>query len=118
MQVFSSEDNLLSILRDKETLILNCNNGEISFQEFLSKYDNFYMKFALDGHESDEEELDLLHRHKSKIKLHKNVWELIIAGGLCSEEDAVKEEFIKNGRFGNTEGLRRLKLIANEYFSL
>jgi hypothetical protein len=117
MEIFESEDELLAILNSKEQIVLDCSLGKIKFQEFIDKYDNFYMTFALDGHESDAEELELLNKYKSKIRLHREIWESVIAGGLCSDEDALKAEYFENGRFGSSEGVRRLKLIADKYLS-
>jgi hypothetical protein len=117
MKIFSSEDELLSVLEKHDQLILDCVSERIEFDKFLQDYDNFYMSYALDGHESDEEEKKMFEHYKNKIEPHKKVWELILAGGLASEENAAMEEYKEAGRFGSAEALNRLKSIARKYFS-
>jgi hypothetical protein len=61
------------------------------------------MSYALDGHESDSEEKTLLKSYDNRIALHREIWETIIGDELCSDADAVKEEYIRAGRFGSEE---------------
>jgi hypothetical protein len=111
--MFESERDLLIVIEKHDQLIHECASEKISFSEFLEKYNTFYMTYALDGHESDVDEQNLLKAYEYKIAPHREVWEKIIAGGLCSDEDAIKEAYIQAGRFGSDEGLRRLKEINN-----
>jgi hypothetical protein len=113
VRIFGSEEELLSTLDQHDQLVRDCVSGRISFQEFLGRYDTFYMTYALDGHESDPEENVLLEIHEDRIARHRNIWERIIGGGLCADEDARKDSYIQAGRFGSDEGLRRLKEISN-----
>lgn len=112
MTIFESEEALLATLNLYDDYVRDCVLGRISFEEFLEKYHNFYMTYALDGHESDPEERALLETHGDRIVLHRQIWERIIGGGLCSDEDAGKESYIQAGRFGSGEGLRRLRKIS------
>lgn len=98
---------------EHDQLIRDCVSGRISFREFLNKYDTFYMTYALDGHESTPDEKELFEAHEGRIAPHRKVWERIIAGGLCADEDAHKELYIQAGRFGSDEGLRRLREIGD-----
>src|SRR5215204_1533008 len=113
VRIFGSEEELLSTLDQHAQLVRDCVSGRISFQEFLDRYDTFYMSYALDGHESDPEERELLEVHKDRIAPHRKIWERIIGGGLCADEDARKESYIQAGRLGSDEGLKRLKEISN-----
>ena len=113
-KMFESENDLLSTLEKHGQLISDCAAERIPFSEFLEKYDTFYMKYALDGHESDREEQALLERYENRIALHREVWERIIGGGLCSDEDALKSPYIQANRFGSDEGLKRLKEISRK----
>jgi hypothetical protein len=113
VRIFGSEEELLSTLDQHDQLVRDCAAGRISFQEFLDRYDTFYMTYALDGHESDPEEKELLEVHKDRIAPHREIWERIIGGGLCADEDAQKELYIQAGRFGSGEGLRRLGEISD-----
>ena len=112
--MFESESDLLTTLERHDRLVFDCAAERISFLEFLEKYDTFYMTFALDGHESDPEERDLFATHEKRIAPHREIWERIIGGGLCSDEDAQKDSYIQANRFGSDEGLRRLKEISRK----
>jgi hypothetical protein len=113
VRIFGSEEELLSTLDRHDQLVHDCVSGRISFQEFLDRYDTFYMTYALDDHESDPEEVALLEVHKDRIAPHRKIWERIIGGGLCTDEDARKDSYIQAGRFGSDEGIRRLEEISN-----
>ena len=116
-RIFQSEEILLFLLGEYDQLILKCVSGDISFQEFLYKYGDSYMVYALDGHESDPEERCLLEAHEDRIAPHREIWERILADGVCSDEDARKEMYIRAGRFGSDEGMRRLREIGEKYFA-
>ncbi len=113
MIMFESENDLLLTIERYNSIIHECVFEEITFEEFLNKYNYFYFYYALDGHESDEEEQKLLEKHKNKIKPHLRLMEEL--QGLCDDEDAVKESYIQANRFGSDEGLRRLKEISKKY---
>jgi hypothetical protein len=110
-KMFESESDLLSTLEKHARLIDDCASERISFSGFLEKYDTFYMTYALDGHESDRDERTLFETYENRIAPHREVWERIIGGGLCADEDAEKESYIQANRFGSDEGLKRLKEI-------
>lgn len=112
-RIFGSEEELLSALNRHDQLVRDCVSGHISFGEFLDGYDAFYMTYALDGHESDAEERELFEAHADRIAPHRKIWERIISGGLCADEDARKDSYIQAGRFGSDEGLRRLREIMS-----
>ena len=112
--MFKSEPDLLSTIERYDQLVSDCSFERISFVDFLEKYDTFYMKYALDGHESDDEERNLLRSHDHRIAPHREIWEKVIAGGLCSDDDAHKESYIQAGRFGIDEGLKRLREIVRK----
>lgn len=113
-KIFESEDDLLITLDEYDRLVYDCAAERITFSEFLDKYDTFYMYYALDGHESDQEEQKLFARYDDRISLHREIWEKVIGGGLCSDEDAQKKSYIRAGRFGSEEGLRRLQELCRE----
>lgn len=104
---------MLEIIEQKNQILCRSLLGEITFNEFLDKYEDFYDHYALDGHESDLEERELLEKHEDKIALHREISEVL--NGLCSDEDAVKEIYKKADRFGSEEGLKRLKEISKKY---
>ena len=112
--MFKSEADLLSTIERYDQLVSDCAAERISFVEFLEEYDTFYMKYARDGHESDDEERNLFRSHDHRIAPHREIWEKIIACGLCSHDDAHKESYIQAGRFGSDEGLKRLREIVRK----
>jgi hypothetical protein len=48
-------------------LVQRCVSGGLSLDEFLRRYDDFPFAYALDGHESDEDEKDMLRRYATRI---------------------------------------------------
>lgn len=114
MIMFESENDLLLTIERYNRIIRECVFEEITFHEFLDKYNSFYFYYALDGHESDEEEQKLLEKHKDKIEPHLRLMEEL--QGLCDDEDAIKESYIRANRFGSEEGLKRLKDIYKRHY--
>lgn len=111
--MFASEADLLATLARYDDLIRRCTAGEISFASFCDSYENFYWRFALDGHESDAEELRLLERHADRIAPHRLLAEEILAW-LCSDEDAQGKEYVHAGRIGSVEALARLRELSRK----
>ena len=115
--IFSSEAELLDALAHHARLLLDCAGGKITFGDFLKRYNNFYFHYALDGHESDERERALLEKHGVRIRPHKEMAYEVLAK-LCADEDAAKRSYFEAGRIGSNEGLRRIKLLVEEYFKV
>lgn len=111
MVIFDSEDDLLESLAHHDELVRQCASEAITFEEFCERYGDFYAFYALDGHESDEEERALLERHEARIRPHE-VIAYEILGKVCSDEDAQRESYEKAGRFGSAEAVARLNLIS------
>lgn len=107
MVMFESEADLLETIAHHDALVRQCVTKELSFLEFCEKYKDFYAHFALDGHESDEEERSLLEKHDNLIEPHRVIAYQIL-GQVCSDEDAKLESYKNAGRFGSSEALRRL----------
>ena len=108
MVIFRDEQNLLETLDRHDALLTQCSQGEITFERFLVLYDNFPWKYALDGHESDQEERDLLLRHSRRVKIHLDLASDILSR-LCSEEDQDKIAYIEAGRFGSKGAMPRIQ---------
>lgn len=115
MVIFKSENDLLNYLDVHDDLIQKCASGLIPFWDFCKKYNNFYWFCALDGHESDEEERQLLEKYEPRILRHRIVAEEILSG-VCSDEDAKKPIYIKAGRFGSEIAVVRLREVVDHYF--
>jgi hypothetical protein len=113
MGIFASEVDLLQKLDEHDELVRKCVAGELPFGEFCERYNDFYALYALDGHESDEEESSLLDKYGGRIEPHRVIAEEIL-GRLCSEEDAAREVYRQAGRFGMKEALRLLSEVKLE----
>lgn len=108
MVMFQSEADLLSALEEHDDLVRQCIRGDLSFEEFCDKYNDFYSYWALDGHESDEVERQLLEKHNSRIEPHRFIAYEIL-GKVCSDEDSKLESYKQAGRFGSGEALKAEK---------
>ena len=110
--MFESESDLLLTIKRYDGIVRECLSEKITFEEFLIKYNSFYY-YALDGHESDEEEQNLFEKHKDKILPHLEIMEKLSV--YCSDPNALKESSLQANRFGSEEGLRQLKEICARY---
>ncbi|MBX3628153.1 MAG: hypothetical protein KF892_24295 [Rhizobacter sp.] len=110
MVIFESEAALVAALSLHDDLIRQCASGQLSFDEFCEKYEDFYAFHALDGHESDEQELALLEKYEARIEPHRII-AVEILGQVCSDENAKLEIYKKAGRFGSEEAVSRLRGI-------
>jgi len=111
MVMFQSEADLLAAISRHDELVLRCAAGELSFQQFCDQYNAFYAFYALDGHESDEEERALLEKHEERILPHR-VIAFEVLGRVCSDEDAKRDIYIQAGRFGSVEAIAKLRQVT------
>ena len=110
MLMFESEARLLETLTTHDALVRECVDGQLSFDAFCEEYHDFYAFYALDGHESDEEERALLDKHEARIEPHRVIAEDIL-GLVCSEEDAERDSYQRAGRFGSVEAVQRMRRV-------
>jgi hypothetical protein len=111
MVMFQSEADLLKAIDEHDDLVRQCIRGDLVFWDFCDKYNDFYAYYALDGHESDEEQRQLLDKYDSRIEPHRVIAYDILAH-VCSDEDAKLDSYERSGRFGSEEALTRLKNVA------
>ena len=117
MIIFRDEQDIVTKLNEHDELILQCSRGELSWSDFLSRYNDFPWYYALDGHESDEEEKILLQRYKKRIDTHLAFADQFLSY-LCKDEDSKKEEYIKAGRFGTDVASDKIKTFVLKYYSI
>ncbi len=115
MRLYLDESEIVRALDLHDSLLKSCAFGELAFSSFLEQYDTFPMRYALDGHESDEEEKLILAKLATRINVHFRVWNEILTG-ICSDDHATEAQYIQAGRFGSVEALRRLRNIVREEF--
>lgn len=115
MNFIKSEADFIKLLNHFDNILNSCAQEKIGFAQFLCDYDNFYCKYALDGHESDQVELDILAKYSHRIKPHQLIFENVLSG-LCSDDDSEKESYKQAGRFGSKIALEKLKEIVASCF--
>jgi hypothetical protein len=111
MVIFQSEADLLNVITTHDTMVKQCVSGHLTFLSFCEQYNDFYAYYALDGHESDDEERALLLKYDHLIEPHR-VIAFDILGRVCSDADAVLDSYKQSGRFGSAEALKRLSDVS------
>jgi hypothetical protein len=106
-----SESEMVATLNHHDNLVRRCAAGELSFLDFCSSYNNFYFAYALDGHEYDLGGKALLAKLAERIAPHQSIAENILSL-VCAEADSTIDSYRQAGRFGPTEAVKRLKLVA------
>ena len=105
--------NLMSSLLNYTKLIEDVIDGEISFSNFLLKYKSFYHYEALDGHEANDSQKQVLIELSYAIKLHEdiqcNILDKIYEGEIFDENQIIEE------RISPIEAFKRLKNIKIKY---
>jgi hypothetical protein len=109
--MYPSESELAAALDHHDELVRLCAAGRLSFWAFCAAYDNFFWTYALDGHESDPAGQAVLDGLADRIAPHRDLAESILAN-VCSDTDANKGSYGRSGRFGPSEAVVRLKLVA------
>ncbi len=110
MLMFESEAALIQALSLHDDLVRQCVAGQLRFDEFCEKYNDFYAFYALDGHESDQEEYDLLEKYDARIEPHRVIAEEILSQ-VCSDKDAEREIYKQAGRFGSVKAIEKLRNV-------
>jgi hypothetical protein len=105
------ESQLILALNEHDALVAQCVRGELELEAFLQRYDNFPMRWALDGHESDGNGGATLQRHADRIHVHQRVWEEVLCH-LTSDDLANAPASRAAGFFGPAEAVQRLREIA------
>lgn len=108
MIILESEEELKRLIAQKKELLEMVVNDQISIDSFYEKYDWFYGAYVLDGHESDEEERELLLKYDNDIELFRKVEEEIF-NRICSDEDSQREIYAQNGRISAKKAIDELK---------
>ncbi len=106
-----NESDLKEITSNLDQLVVKCCSGEIPFDAFLKEYGYPIGEYALDGHESNEEEKVLLRKFANSLKLHMEIAESVL-NKLCTTEQAKEQAYIQAGRIEPNEGFLLLKEAA------
>ena len=84
----------------------------MTWTEFETAYDSFYVRYPLDGHESDEVELSLLEKHADRIALHRDIWEQVL---VKVTEDS--RYYGVDGFIGPDQAVKRLEELLSRHRS-
>ena len=102
---------LLKSLVEASTLVMKASNEEISFSNFMKAYDNFYYVYALDGHEANDLEKEILEDFSKEIEFHRKIQEEVL-NLIYDESVGAKEQYLAAGRIGNEEASKRLNEVC------
>ena len=72
------KDELIEALAKATSLEVRAEGGEITFDDFLRAYKNFYSHYALDGHEAGSDDRRILNELDWAIELHRKVQEEVL----------------------------------------
>jgi len=106
-----NEFELQHALNHHDALVTRCACGELPFEAFVADYDNFFVRWALDGHESCSAEQAMLHHYAARIRVHQRIWEEVLCC-LTSEELACAPASRAAAFIGPRAALARLRDIA------
>lgn len=109
-----TEAELETLLEKLYGLVASCVSGQLTIDQFFEEYGYPIGEYALDGHESDEDERAVLRKHEKQMKLHFEITEVILHR-LCTRDQARENAYRKAGRIGPEEALVWLKQVAANY---
>jgi hypothetical protein len=112
-----AEAELLRDLDLHDQLVVRCARGELSWAEFERAYDSFYLRYPLDGHESDTQELLLLEQHAARVALHREVWEHVLTK-VTGDEHLGEQATVNAGFIGSAEAVRRIGELARRHLKV
>ena len=99
----------------KATLLISrAVHKEISITEFSKVYDSFFYYEALDGHEADETQKEVLREFKDAIDLHEQVQTTVV--DLLYTGNAEKRQlYLDTGRIDEEQAKRRLQALSEQF---
>jgi hypothetical protein len=113
----TAEEELVRELDAHDELVAKCARGELTFAAFQKTYDNFYVRYPLDGHESDAEELRVFDMYASRIALHREIWEEVLTK-VTDDEHLTQATAVDAGFIGSGEAVRRIQEVAQRHLKL
>jgi hypothetical protein len=108
-----TEPELTALLDVHDSLVKSCVDAKMSFEEFLALYNDFPRRYALDGHEANPEERDILRRSRRRITFHLQVAEVL--SGTYPVADVGNSLYEQVGRFAPAVGLMRLRELTRRH---
>jgi hypothetical protein len=87
--------------------------GDLAWEDFERAYD-FYAQHALDGHESDPQELRLFEKHAARIALHHEIWEHVLTK-VTDDAHLSQRATVAAGFIGSEEAVRRIQALVTAH---
>lgn len=111
-----TEEVLLRELDAHDELVAAFARGELSWEQFDRAYNSFYPRYPLDGHESDAQELLLFEKHKARIALHHEIWDVMTK--ITSDEHLGTQSTVDAGFIGTAEAVSRIRELAAKHLKV
>ena len=106
--------NLENTLREGTLLVQQAASGELTIQDFIQKYNNFYYYNALDGHEADESTLDLFKKFSELIELHRII-QTEIVNLVFFDNQTDSTQYLDAGRLTPDMAKKRIEVIVKKF---
>ena len=104
---------LLESLRLATLLVYKTSIGDIEFLQFIDEYNNDYYSEALDGHEANEDQLQILAQFESVINFQRRIQFEVVDKLYLGDMDSI--ELARIGRVNEDEALQKLRSLSDEY---
>ncbi len=108
------ETVLKTILFEGTQLVKKVALGEISIEDFLQQYNNFYYYNALDGHEANDLTIMLFNKYSNIISLHKDI-QTTVADLVYLSDKTNSSNVLNAGRISVDDALERISSILKTY---
>jgi hypothetical protein len=108
------ENVLKRILFEGTQLIKKVAVDEISIEDFLHQYNNFYYYNALDGHEANDLTIPLFKKYSNIIDLHKDIQTSVVDLVYLSDKTD-SSKVLNSGRISIDDAMQRISKILKVY---
>lgn len=104
---------LLESLRLATLLVYKTSIGDIELLQFIDEYNNHYYSEALDGHEANEDQRQILAQFESVINFQRRIQFEVVDKLYLGEMESI--ELARIGRLGESEAIQKLKDLSKEH---
>jgi len=108
------EKEFKKILLNGTRLIQRLIRNEITLENFIKNYNNFYYYNALDGHEADKHDKKLFGKFSDLLQLHKEIQTNLI-DRLYFGDETNSSQYLTAGRILPKHAGEIIKNIVNNY---
>ncbi len=108
------KDRIITALLNATLLIVKILKRECTLEEFLNEYGNFYYYEALDGHEADDEQQQVLDEFREIIEFHGKV-QMEVVDLVYLDDSEHAKQYINTGRITADQARERLEELNQKY---